>query len=130
MPLKKVPIIVKPISAGADPLDVRAGQPVLPVERIKIFSPEQWEDFISEWATSLQGYGSVERVGGSGDMGCDVIATLDLSLVDGPWDNYQCKRYDHALGPDDIWIELGRLQRSRELTRVCSAKMDHRIPRR
>jgi len=54
MPPQKKPLTVNPINAGADPLDVRAGQPVLPVERIKIFSPEQWEDFTSEWATSLE----------------------------------------------------------------------------
>lgn len=109
MSVKKVLLVPKPIRAGADPLDVRAGLPILPVERIKIFSPEQWEDFIGEWATSLEGYKSVERVGGAGDMGCDVIATVDPEVPGGPWDNYQCKRYDHALTPDDIWLELGKV---------------------
>ncbi len=59
--LTKKPITVKPLPLGADPLDVRAGKPILPVERMKIFSPEEWEDFISEWATSLSGYGSIDR---------------------------------------------------------------------
>src|SRR5262249_30848810 len=27
----------------------------------------------------------------------------------GPWDNYQCKHYDHPLTPTDIWLELGKL---------------------
>ena len=109
MPLKKLPIQVKPIDAGSDPLDVSAGLPIPAVERIKTFSPEQWEDFTSEWATSLDGYGSVERAGGAGDMGCDVIATVDPAVPDGPWDNYQCKRYDHPLTPDNVWIELGKV---------------------
>lgn len=109
MALTKFPIQVKTFAAGADPLDVRAGLPIPPVERVKIFSPEQWEDFTSEWATSLEGYGSIERAGGAGDMGCDVIATVDPGVSYGPWDNYQCKRYDHPLTPDDIWIEFGKV---------------------
>jgi hypothetical protein len=109
MALKRVPNHVKSVAAGTDPLDVRAGLPIPAVERIKIFSPEQWEDFISEWATSLTGYASVERAGGAGDMGCDVLCTVDPDVPAGPWDNYQCKRYDHPLAPDDIWIELAKV---------------------
>ena len=109
MRLTKEPITVKPALIGADPLDVRAGKLIVPVERMKLFSPEDWEDFVSEWTTSLTGYGLVERAGGSGDMGCDVIATVDPLIEDGPWDNFQCKRYDHPLAPDDIWIELAKV---------------------
>jgi hypothetical protein len=64
---------------------------------------------VDEWASSLAGYGLVERAGGAGDMGCDVIATVDPSDPDSTWDNYQCKHYDHPLAPSDIWVELGKL---------------------
>src|SRR5262249_20320837 len=72
---------------------------------------------------SLAAYGLVERTGGSGDMGCDVIATVDPTISDSPWDNYQCKHYDHALAPSDIWIELAKLC---YYTSICA----YSVPRR
>ena len=87
---------------------VAAGLPIPPIDRIKIFSPDQWEEFVLEWATSLDTtYVKVERFGGAGDMGRDVVATVDLAT--GAWDNYQCKHYDHRLALKDIWLELGKL---------------------
>lgn len=68
-----------------------------------------WEDFILEWAHSLKSkYKLVEKCGGAGDMGRDVVAYESASHVD-PWDNYQCKHYNHPLHPGDIWCELGKL---------------------
>jgi len=47
-----------------------------PVERVRLFSPSQWECFVQEWGDSLRDeYELVERCGGAGDMGRDVIAT-------------------------------------------------------
>ena len=87
---------------------VASGLPVHPVERIRLFSPEQWESFVQEWADSLrEEYELVERCGGAGDMGRDVIATVKGG--NGAWDNYQCKHYQKALAPTDVWIELGKL---------------------
>ena len=103
------PITVNAFVGGSDPMDVRSGAVILPIERLKLFSPSEWEDFVNEWASSLGSYGLVERTGGSGDMGCDVIGTIDPNVSDGPWDNYQCKHYDHPLAPADIWIEIGKL---------------------
>ena len=40
-------------------------------------------------------------------MGRDVIAYQEA--MSGPYDNYQCKHYDHALYPSDIWVEIGKL---------------------
>lgn len=94
---------------GADPLEIRSGPSIPPIERIKLFSADQWEAIVDEWASSLPGYGLVERTGGSGDKGSDVIATVDPSNPDSEWDNYQCKHYDHPLAPGDIWVELGKL---------------------
>lgn len=87
---------------------VAAGLPIPPIERIRIFSPGQWEDFVLEWADSLKDqYGRVERCGGAGDMGRDIIAFDNVDPV--IWDNYQCKHYKTGLTPGDIWVELGKL---------------------
>jgi len=103
------PITLGAVLGGADPLEIRSGPPIVPIERMKLFSASDWEGFVNEWASSLDAYEVVERASGPGDMGCDVIATLDPTLPDSPWDNYQCKHYDHPLAPSDIWIELAKL---------------------
>jgi hypothetical protein len=87
---------------------VASGLPVHPVDRVRLFSADQWERFVQEWVDSLrEEYELVERCGGAGDMGRDVIATLKGGS--GTWDNYQCKHYQKALAPSDVWIELGKL---------------------
>lgn len=86
-----------------------AGPAIAPIDRIKLFSPAEWEDFVLEWAHSLRDkYERVDRCGGAGDMGRDVVAVPDTA-TDAVWDNYQCKHYDHALTPGDVWLELGKL---------------------
>lgn len=102
-------ITVSAAIGGADPLEIRSGPSIPPIERIKLFSADQWEAVVDEWASSLPGYELVERAGGAGDKGCDVIATVDSSDPDSDWDNFQCKHYDHPLAPGDIWVELGKL---------------------
>lgn len=85
---------------------VTTGPPILPIERIRLFSAQQWEEFVLEWVDGLRSkYKRVERCGGAGDMGRDVIAFTDDTV----WDNYQCKHYDHPLRPSDIWLEIGKL---------------------
>jgi hypothetical protein len=92
------------ISAGT----VASGQMIPPIDRIKIFSPTQWEEFVLEWADSIRPeYSAVERCGGAGDMGRDIIGIC--STPGNVWDNYQCKHYGHPLRPSDIWVELGKL---------------------
>lgn len=87
---------------------VAAGLPVQPIERLRIFSAAQWEDFVLEWADSLRDqYGTVERCGGTGDMGRDIIAFDKTNPA--VWDNYQCKHYKAGLTPGNIWVELGKL---------------------
>lgn len=90
--------------------DVAQAGPAIPaLDRLRIMSPAEWEDFILEWAHSLKSkYQSVERCGGAGDMGRDVVAFQTNGQTD-PWDNYQCKHYDHPLLPSDVWCELGKL---------------------
>jgi hypothetical protein len=87
---------------------VTAGPPIPPIERIKLFSDKQWEEFVLEWADSLRvKYHRVERHGGAGDMGRDIVAFPNVD--NDVWDNYQCKHYDHPLRPSNIWTELGKL---------------------
>ncbi len=103
-----VPLPTPAVPTGVS-ADVVAGGPLIaPIERIKLHSDTQWEEFILEWADSLRSeYSLVERCGGAGDMGRDIVATC-APAKDG-WDNFQCKHYDHPLWPSDVWIELGKL---------------------
>lgn len=90
------------ISAGT----VAQGPSIPPIERIKLFSNSQWEDFTLEWAHSLKTkYAHVERCGGAGDMGRDVVATTANSEQH----YFQCKHYDKPLTPTTAWLELGKL---------------------
>jgi hypothetical protein len=87
---------------------VSSGLPVHPEDRVRLFSPDQWERFVHEWVDSLRDeYELVERCGGAGDMGRDVIATVKGG--NGAWDNFQCKHHKNALTPGDVWVELGKL---------------------
>jgi len=92
----------------ASPETVNVGLPIPPIERIRIMSDRQWEEFVLEWADSLRTrYARVDRCGGAGDMGRDVIA---IGMEgDGIWDNYQCKFYKDPLTPDDVWLEFGKV---------------------
>ena len=96
-----------PSASSPSGTDVIAGPLVAPIDRLKLFDPTQWEEFVLEWADSLRArYASVERYGGPGDLGCDVVAYL---AAGGAWENYQCKHYDHRLAPGDVWPEIGKL---------------------
>ncbi len=102
-----LPVPVAP-SGPATADQVATGLPVPPIERLRLMSSQQWEEFILEWADSLkQKYRRVERHGGAGDQGCDVVGYLDDVQGD-PWDNHQCKHYDHPLSPSELWTELGK----------------------
>lgn len=98
-----------PSAANLVSADVVASGPAIPaIERIRLFSDKQWEEFVLEWAASLdKEYIRVERCGGAGDMGRDVIAMCKQPNVG--WDNYQCKHYPAPLQPIDIWVEFGKL---------------------
>lgn len=81
-----------------------------PSEVIKGYSDDEWEQFVREWAEGLRGkYKEVRRASGAGDKGRDVIGYVKSINAGGEWDNYQCKHYDHALYPSDLWKELAKL---------------------
>ena len=89
---------------------VIAGIPISKTARLLLFSHSEWETFVEEWASSLKSqYVEVKRLGSAGDMGIDVAAFTQKTFFKAPWDNYQCKHYDHALRPSDIWIEIAKL---------------------
>ena len=100
-----LPTPPSPLELSAD--TVASGRLVPAMDLMKLFSPDAWEAFVLEWAHSLTEYQLVEKCGGAGDMGRDVIATVSESDPD-VWDNFQCKHYDHPLRPSDIWLELGK----------------------
>jgi hypothetical protein len=110
MGIKTIPLPTAALPAGTLPPDIAATGLAIPaIERLRIMSPAQWEDLVLEWAHSLKStYASVERCAGAGDMGRDVVAYVDSS-TSSPWDNFQCKYYDHPLAPSDVWVELGKL---------------------
>ncbi len=89
---------------------IQFGIPVPKPIRIKSFSPDEWEDFTEEWASSLDSvYVKVRRFGGAGDCGVDIAGFCDNKGFEGIWDNYQCKRYAHPLRGSDIWVEFGKI---------------------
>lgn len=99
----------KPPTALASASHVQAGIPLPKAARVRTFSPNDWEEFIEEWATSLFAiYKKVRRFGGAGDMGVDIAGFVEDAGFKGMWDNYQCKHYGHPLRPSDIWVEIGK----------------------
>lgn len=100
----------KGLSVAPSSAHVHTGIPVPKAIRVKNFSPDDWEDFIEEWATSLESsYVKVRRFGGAGDCGVDIAGFCTDKGFEDTWDNYQCKRYAHPLRPSDIWVELGKI---------------------
>jgi hypothetical protein len=86
--------------------------PVIPSQQqLLLYSPDQWEDFVQEWAHYClkKQYNQVQRFTGPGDRGIDIAGFTDAAKLQGVWDNYQCKHYDHALRPSNIWVEIGKI---------------------
>lgn len=101
--------LTEPPATGAVPLRTNSGNLIPAIDLLRIFSPSQWEDFVLEWAHSLKKrYERVERCGGAGDLGRDVVAFVTADQQ-GSWHNYQCKHYKDPLQPNQIILELGKL---------------------
>lgn len=89
-------------------LDVANGSPISPLERLKIFNSDDWEDvtleLVTHWKTQ---YSRVVRCGSGGDMGRDVIAYshTDPSI----WENFQCKHYKSKLSLAQGLVEIAKL---------------------
>ncbi|MGW6401263.1 ABC-three component system protein [Streptomyces sp. NPDC055134] len=69
-----------------------------PKQMIYFYSPDQFEEFVYEWARALKHpYVGVDIHGGSGDHGVDVAAYLTPQKLKGDWHSYQCKHYGKQL---------------------------------
>jgi hypothetical protein len=90
---------------------VATGPVIPPQQRLLTYSPDQWEGFVEEWAYYClkKTYKHVQRFSGAGDMGLDIAGFVDDERLQGVWDNYQCKHYDHALAPSEVWPEFGKI---------------------
>jgi hypothetical protein len=89
---------------------LQSGPPIEPLMRILTYSPGEWETFINEWVYSLKRkYSQVQRFTGPGDKGIDIAGFTDDQLLNGVWDNYQCKHYDKPIGPHVAWPEIGKI---------------------
>lgn len=83
---------------------------LLPIHVIQHYDDKAWEEFVLEWLDGAQPkYSWIDRSGGAGDKGRDIIAHTTAQGTPGPIDLYQCKHYGHALYPGDAWRELGKL---------------------
>ena len=103
-------IVPKEPTAVPSSAHVQAGVPIPKAIRVRHFSPDEWEEFVEEWATTLEeSYVKVRRFGGAGDCGVDIAGFCTSHGFEGTWDNYQCKRYGHPLRPSDVWTEIGKI---------------------
>lgn len=100
---------VSPSPLAAD--QALLGQRFAPQQLLLLYSAEEWEGFVQEWAHYClkATYGQVQRFTGSGDRGIDVAGFTDAEKLNGVWDNFQCKHYGRALYPSDAWKEIGKL---------------------
>lgn len=84
-----------------------SGPPVTPAQRIAFYSPDEWEDFIREWATALgASYVQVKRLGGPNDKGADVAGFKTAHGFEGDWDCFQGKHYAKPLSWSDAFPEM------------------------
>jgi hypothetical protein len=90
---------------------VQSGPAIEPLQRLFLYSADEWEGFVDEWASTClkKKYTKVQRFTGSNDRGIDIAGFADDHLLAGVWDNYQCKHYDHALYPTDAWPEIAKI---------------------
>ena len=87
-----------------------AGPRLKPSQLILVYSPDEWEEFILEWANCISSeYDRVKRYAGPGDRGRDVVGLVTSDGLRGEWDCFQCKHYDHALWPSDAYPEIAKI---------------------
>lgn len=103
------PIILPPATTVVTAQQITSGPLVLPIARIRLYSPDEWEAFTNEWAHYLFKGNQVVRFSGAGDKGVDIAVFEPRQNFDGIWDCYQCKHYDNPLRPSDIYVELGKV---------------------
>lgn len=96
-------------------LGLGGGLPVNPLDRLALFSADEFERFVLEWADGylarkLPGVTDVQQRGGSGDKGRDIVVWFDQpNSSSRRWHLYQCKRYSNALGIGKGLAEIGKV---------------------
>ena len=91
---------------------INFGLRIIPIKLIEVFTSQQWEDFIEEWLDLKKSeFYSIEKIGGAGDMGRDVIAYIDnpKGNPNYKWKCYQCKHYKDPIAPTDVYVELAKI---------------------
>ena len=90
--------------------EVAGGPAIPPGARVQLMDDRAFEALVHAWMVRLQNrYKGVERFGGPGDMGRDVVGWDSDEKCLGPWDNIQCKHLNRPLGPADLWPEIGKI---------------------
>ena len=90
--------------------EVTAGPLIPPAARVQLMDDKAFEALVRAWMVRLANrYKGVERFGGPGDMGRDVVGWDSDEKCLGPWDNIQCKHLGRSLAPADLWPELGKV---------------------
>lgn len=106
------PVAKRPADRTSTPATAHAvsWSVLTPPQVIQHFNEDDWEAFVLEaLGEYVPKYARVERRGGAGDKGRDVIACTADTPQAGPFDIYQCKAYGKALGLSEPWTELGKL---------------------
>lgn len=90
---------------------VFAGKQVPPRQHIFLYTADDWEVFISEWAQYQKSrYHKIVNLGGANDFGIDVAAFYSDRGFQGDWDNYQCKYYkSEPLSPATAIPEIAKI---------------------
>jgi hypothetical protein len=106
-----------PLPAGSTPVTssgrLPLPKPPKPHQLVYFYSPDEWEEFILEYASGLEDkYYQIKRIGGSNDRGADIAAFLSPLGFDGEWDCLQCKHYEQALMPSDAYPEIFKVLRA------------------
>lgn len=78
------------------------------IDKVRNMDEDSFEDFTNEWLYGCcykTKYVKIQRIGGAGDKGRDIIGTYQ----DGDVDYYQCKHYQTPLMPTQFYKEFGKL---------------------
>lgn len=102
--------IPAPLGCSATAATIAAGQPILPQHQVMLYSSDQWEEFVNEWAHGQKAkYKQVVRFAGPGDQGVDIGGFTDDNALMGVWDGFQCKHHDDALTPGVAYPEIAKV---------------------
>jgi len=91
---------------------ISKGNYIIPIQRVRLFSSDDWEMFIEEWLDIKKAdYFNIKKSGGAGDKGIDIAAYNEdpQKAFNYKWDCYQCKHYSNALTPTDVYVEFGKI---------------------